>query len=116
MPQGDKSKYTDKQERKAEHIEQSYEKPRRSGEGGRAPRLGHGQQGRRRGKTARRIGPGQDDGPSRGAQGRSDRRRGIGGAFGRSRSAAAKKAPLRVSETPLTHLTRGEAGNPIDGN
>jgi plasmid stabilization system protein ParE len=25
MPQGDKSKYTDKQERKAEHIEQSYE-------------------------------------------------------------------------------------------
>ncbi len=26
MPQGDKSKYTDKQDRKAEHIEQSYEK------------------------------------------------------------------------------------------
>src|ERR1700761_7612145 len=25
MPQGDKSKYTDKQERKAEHIEKSYE-------------------------------------------------------------------------------------------
>jgi plasmid stabilization system protein ParE len=25
MPRGDKSKYTDKQERKAEHIEQSYE-------------------------------------------------------------------------------------------
>jgi plasmid stabilization system protein ParE len=25
MPQGDKSKYTDKQVRKAEHIEQSYE-------------------------------------------------------------------------------------------
>jgi plasmid stabilization system protein ParE len=25
MPQGDKSKYTDKQDRKAEHIEQSYE-------------------------------------------------------------------------------------------
>jgi plasmid stabilization system protein ParE len=25
MPQGDKSKYTDRQERKAEHIEQSYE-------------------------------------------------------------------------------------------
>lgn len=25
MPQGDKSKYTDKQKRKAEHIEQSYE-------------------------------------------------------------------------------------------
>jgi plasmid stabilization system protein ParE len=26
MPQGDKSAYTDKQKRKAEHIEQSYEK------------------------------------------------------------------------------------------
>src|SRR3984957_10312503 len=26
MPQGDKPKYTDKQDRKAEHIEQSYEK------------------------------------------------------------------------------------------
>jgi plasmid stabilization system protein ParE len=26
MPPGDKSKYTDKQDRKAEHIEQSYEK------------------------------------------------------------------------------------------
>jgi plasmid stabilization system protein ParE len=25
MPQGDKSKYTDKQERKAQHIEESYE-------------------------------------------------------------------------------------------
>ena len=26
MPRGDKSKYTDKQERKAEHIEKGYEK------------------------------------------------------------------------------------------
>jgi len=26
MPQGDKSKYTDKQERKAEHVEEGYEK------------------------------------------------------------------------------------------
>jgi hypothetical protein len=26
MPRGDKSKYTDKQKRKAEHIEESYEK------------------------------------------------------------------------------------------
>lgn len=26
MPRGDKSKYTDKQERKAEHIEAGYEK------------------------------------------------------------------------------------------
>ena len=26
MPRGDKSKYTDKQKRQAEHIEESYEK------------------------------------------------------------------------------------------
>jgi plasmid stabilization system protein ParE len=26
MPRGDKSKYTDKQDRKAQHIEESYEK------------------------------------------------------------------------------------------
>jgi plasmid stabilization system protein ParE len=26
MPRGDKNKYTDKQERKADHIEESYEK------------------------------------------------------------------------------------------
>jgi plasmid stabilization system protein ParE len=26
MPQGDKSKYTDKQQRQAEHIEESYER------------------------------------------------------------------------------------------
>jgi len=28
MPRGDKSKYTDKQERKADHIAEGYEKPR----------------------------------------------------------------------------------------
>jgi len=36
MAQGDKSKYTDKQKRKAEHIEESYEKrglPRKEAEG-----------------------------------------------------------------------------------
>ena len=44
MPRGDKSKYTDKQERKAEHIEESYESRGRDGEGGRAPGLGDGQQ------------------------------------------------------------------------
>lgn len=30
MPQGDKSAYTDKQKRKAEHIEEGYEKRGRS--------------------------------------------------------------------------------------
>ena len=48
MPQGDKSAYTDKQKRKAEHIEEGYEKRGVSGKGSRAPRLGDGQQGRRR--------------------------------------------------------------------
>lgn len=36
MPQGDKSKYTDKQDRKAEHIAESYEKkgvPKKEAEG-----------------------------------------------------------------------------------
>jgi plasmid stabilization system protein ParE len=36
MPRGDKSKYTDKQKRQAEHIEEGYEKrgtPRREAEG-----------------------------------------------------------------------------------
>jgi hypothetical protein len=36
MPRGDKSKYTDKQERKADHIA-----ARRGREGGRATRLGY---------------------------------------------------------------------------
>ena len=44
MPRGDKSKYTDKQERKADHIAEGYEKRRDSGAGGRAPGLGNRQQ------------------------------------------------------------------------
>jgi plasmid stabilization system protein ParE len=32
MPRGDKSKYTDKQKRQAEHIEESYEKKGLSGD------------------------------------------------------------------------------------
>ncbi len=40
MPRGDKSAYTDKQKRKAEHIEEGYEKrgvPSRKPSGGRGP-------------------------------------------------------------------------------
>ena len=44
MPRGDKSKYTDKQERKADHIAEGYEKGRLR-EGSRAPRMGDRQQG-----------------------------------------------------------------------
>ena len=43
MPRGDKSKYTDKQERKADHIAEGYEK-RGSRAGGRAPGVGNRQQ------------------------------------------------------------------------
>ena len=45
MPRGDKSKYTDKQERKADHIAEGYEKSGVRQEGSRAPRLGDRQQG-----------------------------------------------------------------------
>ena len=80
MPRGDKSKYTDKQERKADHIAESYESRGVSGEGGGATRLGHRQQGRRWRQGARRLGPRQIDRPSRRAPRRPDRRR----RFGRS--------------------------------
>ena len=53
MPQGDKSKYTDKQKRKAEHIEEGYENrgvPEEEAEG---PGLGYGEQGVGRAATSR---------------------------------------------------------------
>ena len=69
MPRGDKSSYTDKQKRKAEHIEEGYEKRgvsekeaerrawatvnKESG-GGNKSRLRQGQKGESRGRTQRR--------------------------------------------------------------
>ncbi|VTR94170.1 Conserved uncharacterized protein OS=Stigmatella aurantiaca (strain DW4/3-1) GN=STAUR_7788 PE=4 SV=1 [Gemmata massiliana] len=44
MPRGDKSKYTDKQKRKAEHIAEGYAESRRAG----GNRLDDGEQRRRR--------------------------------------------------------------------
>jgi hypothetical protein len=44
MPRGDKSKYTDKQERKADHIAEGYEKRGVPEQEGRAPGLGNRQQ------------------------------------------------------------------------
>ena len=44
MPRGDKSKYTDKQERKADHIAEGYKK-RRVRKGSGTPCLGDRQQG-----------------------------------------------------------------------
>ena len=48
MPRGDKSSYTDKQKRMAEHIEEGYEKRGVPEEGSRAAGLGDRQQGNRR--------------------------------------------------------------------
>lgn len=72
MPRGDKSKYTDKQERKAEHIEASYEKRGVPKKGGRSARVGDGQQGRWRRQEARRIGARQDHRTSRREEGRQE--------------------------------------------
>jgi hypothetical protein len=41
MPRGDKSAYTDKQKRQAEHIEEGYEDRGRTGSRSGAPGLGH---------------------------------------------------------------------------
>ena len=48
MARGDKSKYTDKQKRKAEHIEERLRGSRRSRRGSGAPGLGYREQGIRR--------------------------------------------------------------------
>ena len=75
MPRGDKSKYTDKQDRKAEHIEQSYESrgvPEKEAERRAWATVN---KRRRRREAGRRLGPRQVDGPSRRAQGWPDRRR-----------------------------------------
>ena len=74
MPRGDKSTYTDKQKRKAEHIEEGYEKRGVSAQGSRAPRLGHRQQGDRR-RQEERLRPRQDGKPRLVAQGRQAGRR-----------------------------------------
>ena len=53
MPRGDKSAYTDKQKRKAEHIEEGYREKGVSEGGSRKARLGHRQQGGRRRQQVR---------------------------------------------------------------
>jgi hypothetical protein len=53
MPRGDKSKYTGKQEREADHIAESYEsRGVPAGEGSRAQSLGNSEQGKRRREVA----------------------------------------------------------------
>ena len=83
MPRGDKSKYTDKQERKAEHIAEGYEKKGVSTKEAEGRRLGDGQQGRWRRQEDRRVRARQDDRPSgrqeRGQKGRGGFSRAAGG-------------------------------------
>jgi hypothetical protein len=90
MVRGDKSAYTDKQKRKAEHIEEGYEH-RGVGKDGRAARLGDGEQGKRR-RQEKRIGPRQDRNACLLAQGRQARRRSGGRRPAAKRSASARKA------------------------
>lgn len=106
MPRGDKSKYTDKQQRKAEHIEQSYESRgvpeeeaearawatvnKQSGGGERA-----GGSGRRKSETAKRAD--RKDSAHRAAEARQ------GGSPNRS-SARASDSP----STSLADMTRDQ--------
>ena len=77
MPRGDKSKYTDKQKRKAEHIEEGYRERGSAGGRGGAPGLGDGEQGiRRREQVGQRPGRAGHEGVEQ--EGRADRRRGGG--------------------------------------
>ena len=85
MPQGDKSSYTDKQKRKAEHIEEGYEKRGTSK-----------QEAERRAWATvnKESGGGKKSGSGRGkAESHASSRAGgrKGGATSSSRSAAAKK-------------------------
>jgi hypothetical protein len=53
MPRGDKSSYTDKQKRQAEHIEEGYENRGVSRGEAEPPRLGYCEQGNSRRKEKR---------------------------------------------------------------
>ena len=82
MPRGDKSKYTEKQERKADHVAESYESrgvPEKEAE---KAGLGDRQEGERR-RQEERVGARQVRKPCLLAQGRKARRQGIGFPFRR---------------------------------
>jgi hypothetical protein len=76
MPQGDKDKYTDKQKRKAEHIEEGYEQ-RGVGKKEATARLGDRQQGNRR-RQQKWLGARRQGHQRLGEEGRPDRRQGRG--------------------------------------
>ena len=89
MPRGDKSSYTDKQKRKAEHIEEGYEKRG----------VGHGEAERRAWATVNKeSGGGKRSGSGRGKKtSHASSRKGgrIGGRASAARPAAARKASAR---------------------
>ena len=82
MPRGDKSSYTGKQKRQAEHIEEGYEKRGVALGRGRAARLGHREQGNGR-RQEERLGPRQGHGHQPVEKGRQGRRPRIGIPFRR---------------------------------
>ena len=98
MPRGDKSKYTDKQKRKAEHIEEGYEDaafPKRKP----AARLGDGEQGvGRRQQVGQR--PGRAGHPRLQQEGRPE-----GGAASAARPKAARAASAK--KAAATRKRRG---------
>ena len=89
MPRGDKSAYTDKQKRKAEHIEEGYEKRG----------VGHEEAERRAWATVNKeSGGGKKSGSGRGKrENRSASRKGgrLGGRAAAQRPAAARSASAR---------------------
>jgi hypothetical protein len=99
MPRGDKSSYTDKQKRKAEHIEEGYEKRG----------VGHKEAERRAWATVNKeSGGGKKSGSGRGKkENRSASRKGgrLGGRAAAQRPAAARSASAK--KAARTRKARG---------
>lgn len=102
MPRGDKSSYTDKQKRRAEHIEEGYEKRGVSAD----------EAARRAWATVNKeTGGGEKSGAGRGKpENRSASKKGgrLGGAASASRSKAAKSKSAK--KAAATRKRRGSAG------
>ena len=73
MPCGDKSKYTEKQERKADHIAESYEERGVAGKEAERRAWATANKDDGGGKEPGGSGRGKSTGPSRSSQGRQDR-------------------------------------------
>ena len=110
MPVRDKSSYSNKQKRQAEHIEEGYEKLR-LGQKGVGAVLGHGEQEHAR-RQAKRLGPRTLRGSFVLSQGRTPRRPCIGVAAGQRRRASARKAARHV---PVLKLSREHSHRPDPG-